>query len=148
MAAIPSFENRTARRMERCPKSFWKRASTDDEEQKSRKVMGRLPNDLGDACQVVGGGARIVFRMGVPVTDVVEPLSMVLEDLLLFGSAMWPEREAAPAISRARACRGHNIPIVGSHPSEKLATGFSVEEAILPMRFKDRKRIRIDSDRD
>jgi hypothetical protein len=72
---------------------------------------------------------------------------MVLEYLLLFGLAMRPEREAASAIYRARSRRGDDLPIISPHSREELAAGFTVEEALLPIRFEGRKSTRMDADR-
>lgn len=110
--------------------------------------MGGPADHLGDARQVVWGRSRRVFRMSVPVADVVEPQGVVLEDFLLFRSAMRPEREAASSIPRPRPGRRDDLPVVVLDPREKLTSGLALEEPSLPMRVECRKGLRSDADRD
>lgn len=77
----------------------------------------------------------------MPVTDVVEPQGVLLEDFLLLGSSMGPEREAAPTISRPGSRRRDDLPIVVPNPREKLPAGLALIEPSLPVRVEHRKRL-------
>src|SRR5258708_4796032 len=86
--------------------------------------------------------------MGMPVADVVESQCMVLENFLLFGRTMWPERKTTAAVARPRSCRRNDFPFVSPNACEKLSAGFALVEPYLAVGIEGRKRLLCDLDRD